>query len=259
MTGLRKRNSDRLSRVLYRFGTGIILFVASSTLSSQTPPVEVSSGCSQCRITLDKLYTTQDPEGAIADLPSSLFLTTSDMLVVGARYTLQNLPTVFHKTGRFAHMIGRPGRGPGEIATPLWTAHLAGDTMRVFMLGRAADFTVSGEFVRNISLSGGSGMVNSLHLFPDGSHVVNPAAPPRASGPTIIFRSADGTVLTRSSLFHTEPMPVLVLFGRAREHDAKQVWVVERGSATPRGYIARLISIEGKVVHSIRHNPPRWQ
>lgn len=71
---------------------------------------------------------------------------------------------VFDKTGKFLRQIGRPGQGPGELGMASGIQLMADGTLAVEDAAnrRLAQFKPSGEFIKNISMSGMLGLVNIL-------------------------------------------------------------------------------------------------
>jgi hypothetical protein len=230
------------------------------TVRAQRPAENVRTECAKCAIQVRQLYKTRDPNGSLSDPAYSLFEVAGE-LVVGARAPLQRFPVVFDSTGQYLRDIGRPGQGPGEIDVPVWTALLAGDTIRVFTPGRVSDFTTAGTFVRATAQLGGAVFVNALRLFPSGTQVIVPAGPGRPAGRDmypLVVRGPDGSVLRRLELLDTGGELLLRVLGRARDHEAEKFWVAQSGPFNRRGYSLMLVSTDGKVHRSLVHEPSWW-
>jgi len=71
---------------------------------------------------------------------------------------------VYDITGKFLHLIGKPGQGPGELGMASGIQLMADGTIVVedATNRRLALFKPSGEFIKNISTSGMLGLVNIL-------------------------------------------------------------------------------------------------
>jgi hypothetical protein len=71
---------------------------------------------------------------------------------------------VYDKTGKFLRLVGKPGQGPGELGMASGIQLMADGTIVIedATNRRLALFKPSGEFIRNISMSGMLGLVNIL-------------------------------------------------------------------------------------------------
>jgi hypothetical protein len=71
---------------------------------------------------------------------------------------------VYDKNGKFLRLIGKPGQGPGELGMASGVQLMADGTLVVedATNRRLALFKPSGEFIKNISMSGMLGLVNVL-------------------------------------------------------------------------------------------------
>lgn len=71
---------------------------------------------------------------------------------------------VYDKTGKFLRLIGKPGQGPGELGMASGIQLMADGTIVIedATNRRLALFKPSGEFIKNISMTGMLGLVNVL-------------------------------------------------------------------------------------------------
>jgi hypothetical protein len=71
---------------------------------------------------------------------------------------------VFDRTGKFLRLFGKPGQGPGELGMASGIQLMSDNTLVVVDVTnrRLALFKPSGEFIKNISMSGTLGLANIL-------------------------------------------------------------------------------------------------
>jgi hypothetical protein len=242
----------------------LALTTAVPVVASLQPATQlIREPCADCAMHVRALYTTDDPAGAISDLPYDVHEIAGSFLVIAARMPLQLVPAVFGVDGRFRRNLGTSGNGPGEIALPIWSAPLAADTVRIFQPGRMTDFLVDGTFVRASAQVGGLAFVHQLHLFPTGVAAIIPAgiddAPTALDRRPVRLRSATGELGPPVPLPSTRGEVPTRILGRAHRHAAGEFWVAQQDGPGGRGYtLTRVSSRDGAVLQTLRHEPRWW-
>ncbi|MFZ2054397.1 MAG: 6-bladed beta-propeller [Candidatus Aminicenantales bacterium] len=102
-----------------------------------------------------------DPEQSFSQV--STFVVGADGAVFALDFKEQKIK-VFDRTGKFLRAIGKPGQGPGELGMASGIQLTADNTLIVADATnrRLALFKPSGEFIKNIPMSGTLGLANIL-------------------------------------------------------------------------------------------------
>jgi hypothetical protein len=235
----------------------VLLSIVIATPADAQGPKVVTDSCRDCTVALRRLHTITDVDGELHGATFSVGV--GNWLVFLKRPS----PLVYNSEGRFVGPIGRIGDGPGEIRNVVSIGHLAGDTVRVFMRGRSADFSLRKGFVEDKTLRSAT-PVNDLLLFPRGEHVVNIYPLSGTTGKDVNpfeVRNADGSRRSRPELLDTKGQAILKVVGRARESDHQRgiFWTLQSGVISPKGFLIQQVNLDGRVLQSLAVEPSWWQ
>jgi hypothetical protein len=102
-----------------------------------------------------------NPDQAFSQV--GMFVVTDDGTIYALDFKDQKIK-VFDSSGKFIRLFGKPGQGPGELGTASGIQLMTDNTLVIedATNRRLALFKPSGEFIKNISMSGRLGLVNIL-------------------------------------------------------------------------------------------------
>jgi hypothetical protein len=133
-----------------------------TVVSNGKKPVTVKGQPSKIKLTEElSIGGGSNPDEAFSQV--GMFVVGDDGSIFALDFKDQKIK-VFDSTGKFLRLIGKPGQGPGELGTASGIQLMTDGTLVVEDAGnrRLALFKPSGEFIRNISMSGRLGLVNVL-------------------------------------------------------------------------------------------------
>lgn len=129
-------------RSLFHFAAGLALVLASySPAAAQIPT------CQKCTLSVQHVMTI---DGAITELDAYPILVTANRAGKFVVLEGNGLPSVYGKNGRFVRLLGKKGRGPGELTYASWIDAEIDDSLRVIDIDRIVVFDSALRPVRTI-------------------------------------------------------------------------------------------------------------
>jgi len=133
-----------------------------TVVSNGKKPVAVKGQPTRIKLTEELSFgSSANPDESLSQV--SMFVVDGDGSVLALDFKEQKIK-VYDKTGKFLRLIGKPGQGPGELGMASGIQLMADGTLVVedAVNRRLALFKPSGEFIKNISMTGSLGLVNIL-------------------------------------------------------------------------------------------------
>jgi hypothetical protein len=133
-----------------------------TVVSNGKKPVPVKGQPAKIKLTEElTIGGGSNPDEAFSQV--SFFVVGDDGMIYALDIKDQKIK-VFDKTGKFFRLIGKPGQGPGELGMAIGIQLTADNTLIVADATnrRLALFKPSGEFIKNIPMSGTLGLANIL-------------------------------------------------------------------------------------------------
>ena len=131
-----------------------------TVVSNGKKPVAVKGQPTRIKLTEELSFgSSANPDESLSQV--SMFVVDGDGSVLALDFKEQKIK-VYDKTGKFLRLIGKPGQGPGELGMASGIQLMADGTLVVedTVNRRLALFKPSGEFIKNISMTGSLGLVN---------------------------------------------------------------------------------------------------
>jgi hypothetical protein len=133
-----------------------------TVVSNGKKPVTVKGQPNKIKLTEElTIGGGEDPDQAFSQV--GMFVVGDDGSVFALDFKDQKIK-VFDRTGKFLRLIGKPGQGPGELGYASGIQLLNDNTLVIedATSRQLTLFRPSGEFIKNISMSGRLGLVNVL-------------------------------------------------------------------------------------------------
>jgi hypothetical protein len=133
-----------------------------TVVSNGRKPIAVKGQPSEIRLVEELAFgASSNPDESLSQV--SIFVVDGEGNILALDFKERKIK-VYDKTGQFLRLIGKPGQGPGEVGMATGIQLMADGTIvnEDAINRRLALFKPSGEFIKNISMTGSLGLVNIL-------------------------------------------------------------------------------------------------